>query len=133
MNEGNCWTCGDALHTKHIVIVHPITGTNGAGDPIRGLEKSVHVCGPCLNSSRDHAADKATAGGPGMKAARASSPVATTVDMGAPAKVTGPAPVALFTAKTAAKPVPIVAAPVPIVAAPVRIVAAPVPIVAALK
>ena len=48
MNEGNCKCCGVGLHTKHRVTTHVVLGWNKNGDPIRGLEKDVYVCGDCL-------------------------------------------------------------------------------------
>jgi hypothetical protein len=53
MNEGNCAGCGDALHTKVRVTVHPVTGWDKDGNPIRGLEKDVHACGDCVAKGED--------------------------------------------------------------------------------
>lgn len=58
MNEGNCWTCGFALHTKHVAVVHPVQKILPDGSPVRGLEKAVHLCGGCLASGEDHAMHK---------------------------------------------------------------------------
>jgi hypothetical protein len=48
MNEGNCKSCGTALHTKHRVTVHPVLSYLPDGSPLRGLEKDVYICGDCV-------------------------------------------------------------------------------------
>lgn len=47
MDNGNCACCGDALHTKIRVEIHPIKAFEKDGSPIRGIRRSVNICGDC--------------------------------------------------------------------------------------
>jgi hypothetical protein len=85
--SGNCHTCGAAMHTKHHVTIHPVTKIDDKGNPTRGLEKVVAVCGPCHSSGRDHAVDKFKAGGPGKHALPVTKPAPV-----APAPAPSPEP-----------------------------------------